>query len=159
MSDGQVNGFGDTDEEITADDLLDLLQSNTLAMLLATIRFLQSRGIPVGEWVDALGSTYVLGWELSEEWTPEDFLQAVLVNLAAFGGDPVQAEYGDDSASAIVERLPDPQRCEGLRLDDVNGDVLYDMIQPIAAACGLDWSWRRDGERIIVDVERSRGTS
>ena len=55
MADHQHDGFGDSGDEVTAEDLLDLLQSNTLAMFLATIHFLDTRQIPVGEWVDALG--------------------------------------------------------------------------------------------------------
>ena len=159
MADHQHDGFGDSGDEVTAEDLLDLLQSNTLAMFLATIRFLDTRQIPVGEWVDALGATFVKGWDLSEEWTPEDLLQAVLVNLAAFGGEAVQAEYADDQASAVIEDFPDPDRIADLDLDDVNGDVVFDLIRPIAAACGLDWSWRREGERVVTEISRSRGHS
>jgi hypothetical protein len=159
MSDHQLNGFADSDDEVSAEDLLDLLQSNTLAMFLATIRFLEARQIPVGEWVDELGTTFVKGWDLSEEWTPEDLLQAVLVNLASFGGEAVQAEYADDHASAVIQQFPDLDRVSDLGLDNVNGDVVFDLIRPIAAACGLDWSWRRDGERIVAEIARSRGHS
>lgn len=159
MSDHQANGFTDSDDEVSAEDLLDLLQSNTLAMLLATIRFLEERQIRAGEWVDELGATFVKGWDLSEEWTPEDLLQAVLVNLACFGGEAVQAEYADDQASAVIEQFPDPDRVADLGLDDVNGDVLFDLVRPIAAACGLDWSWRREGERVVAEISRSRGHS
>jgi hypothetical protein len=159
MADHQSNGFADSDDEVSAEDLLDLLQSNTLAMSLATIRFLEERQIPVGEWVDALGAMFVKGWDLSEEWTPEDLLQAVLVNLASFGGEAVQAEYADDQATAVIERFPDSERVADLGLDNVNGDILLDLVRPIAAACGLDWSWRRDGERIVAEISRSRGHS
>ena len=159
MSDHQSNGFADSDDEVSADDLLDLLQSNTLAMFLATIKFLDARQIPVGEWVDELGATFVKGWDLSEEWTPEDLLQAVLVNLAAFGGEAVQAEYADDQATAMIEQFPDLDRVADLGLDNVNGDVVFDLIRPIAAACGLDWTWRREGERIVAEISRSRGYS
>jgi hypothetical protein len=159
MSDHQANGFADSDDEVSAEDLLDLLQSNTLAMSLATIRFLEEHQIPVGEWVAELGATFVRGWDLSEEWTPEDLLQAVLINLASFGGEAVQAEYADDQATAVIEHFPDPDRTVDLGLDDVNGDVLLDLIRPIAAACGLDWSWRREGDRILAEISRSRGHS
>lgn len=159
MSDHQVDGFKDRDDEILAEDLLECLRGNSIALFLATIRFLEQREIPVGEWIDALGATYVHGWDLGQEWTPEMFLEDILFNLEAFGGEAVEAEYGDDQARAVITQFPDPERLEYLGLEGVDGDGIYDVIRPIAAACGLDWSWRRDGDRVVVETSRSRGES
>lgn len=159
MAEGQQNGFEDSDDEVTAEDLLECLRSNAMALFLGTIRFLEARTILVGDWIDELGATFVLGWDLSVAWTPETFLQDILYNLAAFGGEAVQSEYGEDNASAVIEGFPNPERVEYLELNDVNGDVIFDLIRPIAAACGLDWSWRREGDRILLETARSRGNS
>jgi hypothetical protein len=159
MADHHVDGFEDGEDEVSADDLLECLRGNSIAMFLATIRFLEARDIPTGEWIDALGAMYVHGWELDQEWTPETFLGDILYNLEAFGGEAVEAEYGDDNARAVIERFPDPERVEYLGLADIDGDAIYDVIRPIAAACGFDWSWRRDGDRVAVEVSRSPGNS
>lgn len=159
MSDGRLDGYEDGDEEVLAEDLLECLRANSIAMFLTTIRFLDERQIPAGEWIDTLGATYVRGWDLDQEWTPETFLGDILFNLEAFGGEAVETEYSDDTARAVIDRFPDPERVEYLGLDDIDGDVIFDVIRPIAAACGLDWSWRRDGERVVVETSRSRGDS
>jgi hypothetical protein len=159
MSDHQVDGFEDSDEIVQAEDLLECLRGNSIAMFLATIRFLEARDIPAGEWIDALGAMYLHGWDLDQEWTPETFLEGVLFNLEAFGGEAVQAEFGDDNASAVIAHFPDPERVEYLGLDDVDGDVIYDVIEPIAAACGLDWTWRREGDRVAVETSIRRDAS
>lgn len=158
MTDQPTDGYEESYEDLAV-DRLDCLRGNAMAMFLATIRFLHEREIPVGEWIDALGATFVHGWDLSEDWTPELLLRDILFNLEAFGAEVVQTEVGDDSASAVIERFPDPAELEFLRLGDVNGDVIFDVIRPIAAACGLDWSWRREGNRVIVETAHSRGHS
>ena len=159
MSDEHLNGIEDGDEEVLAEDLLECLRANSIAMFLATIRFLEERQIPVGEWIATLGATYVNGWDLSQEWTPETFLEDILYNLEAFGGEAVETEYSDDTARAVIDRFPDPERVEYLGLEDIDGELIFDVIRPIAAACGFDWSWRRDGDRVVVEVVRSQGDS
>lgn len=153
MTDHQHEHDGEQDlEEYSAEEQLELLRSNTLALQIGTMSFLASRGIDPKEWVAALGATFVLGWDTSEPWSPEEFLDATIVNLTTFGGESVQAEYGDDEATAAIEHWPDVERLEGMGLDDVDGDLLFGLIGPIAAACGLDWSWRREGRQVHVRV-------
>jgi hypothetical protein len=149
----------DNDEilEFTTDDQLDLLQSNTLALALGTISFLRSQGIPATEWTNELGTIFARGWDTEETWTPEDFLDATIINLRAFGGEAIQAEFGDDEATALIARFPDVERCAALGLENVDGDILFEVITPIARACGLRYRWQRDGENVRVTVTRIGG--
>ena len=138
--------------EFTIEDQLELLRSNALALALGTISFLRLQGIPATEWATELGAIYARGWDTDEPWTPEDFLDATIVNLTAFGGEAVQAEFGDDEAFALIADFPDYGRIESLGLDQVEGDVLFDLIAPIASACGLQYAWQREGEHVRVSV-------
>ena len=151
MTEDEHHGEQDL-EEFSAEEQLELLRSNTIALQIGTMSFLKAKGIEPGEWVNALGGIFALGWDTSEPWSPEEFLDATIVNLTTFGGESVQAEYGDDEATAAIEHFPDVERLEGMGLDDVDGDLLFDMIGPIAVACGLSWSWRREGEQVRVRV-------
>lgn len=148
-----------TDDEVyfSPEDELDLLRSNQLAMTLGTVLFLQSRGISPSEWARELGEIFARGWDTAEAWTAEDFLDATIVNLSVLGGEVTQAEFAEDDASAIVSYLPDRERVEGMGLDEVNGDLIYEMVAPIARACGLSWSWVRDGEVVRVRVSSLEG--
>lgn len=152
MSDELEN---DDNLEFTADDQLDLLQSNTLALALGTISFLRSQGIPATEWTNELGAIFARGWDTDDAWTPEDFMDATILNLTAFGGEAIQAEFGDDEATALIARFPEVERCAALGLEKVDGDILYEVITPIAQACGLRYRWQRDGENVRITVIRA----
>jgi hypothetical protein len=140
--------------EFAAEDHLDLLQSNTLALALGTISFLRSQGIPATEWTNELGTIFARGWDTDEPWAPEDFMDATILNLTAFGGEAIQAEFGDDEATALISRFPDVERCAALGLENVDGDILFEVITPIARACGLRYRWQREGENVRIAVFR-----
>ncbi|MDQ2682016.1 MAG: hypothetical protein M3Y37_00675 [Chloroflexota bacterium] len=138
--------------EFTAEDQLELLRSNTLAMALATVSFLRKQGIDARDWAAELGSVFARGWDTDEPWSPEEFLDATIVNLTTFGGEARQAEFSDDEATARIHAFPDRARVEGLGLEDVDGDILFELIGPIATACGLRWSWQREEDSVLVRV-------
>lgn len=144
--------------EFTADTQLDLLQSNTLALAVGTIAFLRRQGIPATDWARELGTIFAKGWDTDEKWTAEDFMDATILNLTAFGGEAIQAEFGEDEATALIAQFPNPDRIAGLGLDDVDGDVLFDLITPIATACGMRYRWQREGEQIRLTVTQASGT-
>lgn len=150
MSDGLGN---DELDDFTIEDQLDLLRSNALALALGTVSFLRSRGIAASEWASHLGMIFARGWDTDERWTPEEFLDATIVNLAAFGGETMQAEFGDEDATALIARFPDQERVAALELDQVDGDVLYELIAPIAHACGLEYRWQRQGEHVRLTIQ------
>jgi hypothetical protein len=138
--------------EFGAEEQLELLRSNTLAMAYGTIAFVQHQGIPLTAWVDWLGEIFARGWDTDESWTPEDFLDATILNLAAFGGEAIQAEFGDDEATALIAYFPDPDRIAELGLEEVDGDILYELITPIARACGVRYRWQRDGDNVRIRI-------
>ena len=138
--------------EFTVEDQLELLRSNTLALAAGTISFLRTQGIPATEWTAYLGEIFARGWDTDEPWSAEDFLESTIVSLGAFGGEAVQAEYGDDDASAVIAGFPDLERIGGLGLEDIEADILFDLIGPIAAACGIAYAWWRTGDQIRIQV-------
>ena len=142
----------DSPDGYTAEDYLDLLRSNVLALAAGTIAYLQSRGIAVGDWTRTLGEIFARGWDTAEPWSPDGFLEATVINLAAFGGEAIQSEYSDDESWALISGFPDRDRLAGLGLDKVEPDLLYDLIEPIAAACGVRYAWRREGDQVRITV-------
>lgn len=153
-----VDQSNDDQLDFTAETQLDLLQSNTLALAVGTIAFLRRQGIPASDWTRELGSFFAKGWDTDETWTAEDFMDATILNLTAFGGEAIQAEFGDDEATAVIAQFPDMDRIAGLGLDEFNGDVLFDLITPIADACGVQYRWQRDGEHVRISVSLISGS-
>jgi hypothetical protein len=151
MDDYTADGANDL-TEFYAEDELDLLRSNVLALAAGTIAFLREQGVPVTGWTAKLGELFARGWDTDEPWSPEDFLDATIVNLTAFGGEAVQAEFGEDDANAVVARFPDMERIAGLGLEEIDADILYDLIEPIALACGLHYDWQREGDTVRITV-------
>jgi hypothetical protein len=138
--------------QYTAEDYLDLLRSNVLAMAAGTMAFLRERAIPATDWAASLGEVFARAWDTDQTWSPEDFLDATIINLTAFGGEAIQAEFGEEEATALIADFPAIERVAGLALGDVEADLLYDLIGPIARACGLTYDWLRDGENVRITV-------
>ena len=149
-----MDELNETDDELTftTEDELELLRGSSLAILLATIKFLKARGIDPADWAAALSQTFAKGWDTSEPWTPEEFLDAVLLNIGAFGGEATVAQYEEESARARVVTFPDHSRVEGMHLEKVEGDVLFDLFAAVAKACGLRWETKREGEAVWLTV-------
>jgi hypothetical protein len=149
-----MDELNEVDDELafTTDDELELLRGSSLAIVVATIKFLGERNIPLGDWTTFLGSAFVGGWDTSEPWSPEEFIDAVLLNLGAFGAESTIAEYDDTSARARIENFPDLARLDGMGLENVRADVLFDLFAGVATACGLIWTWTRDGEAFWISA-------
>ena len=136
----------------TTDDELELLRGSSLAIILATIKFLQARGIDLSEWTTSLSIAFAGGWDVSEPWSAEEFIDAVLLNLQAFGAESPMAEYDDDSAKARITAFPDYERVEGMGLGDAPGDAVFDLFGEVAKAVGLTWSWQRDDDCVWIEA-------
>lgn len=152
----ETGPFTPTHGEYTQEELLELAQGNARAALIATISFLQDKGIPLDEWADGIGRVFALAWGMPEPWAANEFLDAILTNLHAFGADVVTASLDDeDLATATITPLFDPDECANLGVD--RGDALryLDSIAPIAAERDLRWSWEDHEVRIELRVERA----
>ena len=121
--------------------------------MLATIRFLQERGVDLTDWTRSLSESFARGWDTQEPWAPEEFIDAVLLNLQAFGAESPMSEYTDTVARARITEFPDYERVAGMGLESVPGDVLFDLFGSVADACGLSWTWQREGEGVWIEAQ------
>ena len=139
----------------TAAELLEQARGNAQALILATVAFLEQRGIPPAEWAAAIGETFAAGWGDVRPWDAGEFLDAMLTNLRALGADVTTVELGVDRAAATISGFPEPALCELFGVDPERAAVIHDAAAAIAAPRGLSWSWRfgDDGATRLV-VER-----
>ena len=122
-------------------ELLEQARGNEQALILATVAFLDERGIPPAEWAAAIGETFARGWGDVRPWDAGEFLDAMLTNLRALGAEVVKAELGVDRAEAATTGFPDPELCELFGIDPARAAVIHEAAAVIAAPRGLRWTW------------------
>jgi hypothetical protein len=153
LPDEEQYGYAD----YSAEELLELAQSNAQATILATALFLHQKGVPLDEWAAAIGKTFALAWSDAKPWEAGEFLDAMLTNLRSLGATVVSAQLGIDRAEAVVTGFPDPGLSELLSIDPALAVRYNDAARVIAAKVGLVWEWKRSRNRLYL-VVRQAGT-
>jgi hypothetical protein len=125
-------------------ELLEQARGNAQALILATVAFLQERGIPPEEWAAAIGDTFTRGWGDPRPWDAGEFLDAMLTNLRALGAEVTQADLGVDHAGATTTGFPDPALCALFGVDPSHAAVFHSAATAIAAPRGLRWTWQTE---------------
>jgi len=123
-------------------ELLEQARDNAQALILATVAFLEERGIPTEEWAAAIGGSFARGWGDPRPWDAGEFLDAMLTNLRALGAQVKQAELGVDRAEATTTGFPDPELSALFDVDPSRAAVLHAAAAAIAAPRGLRWTWQ-----------------
>ena len=128
-------------EEYSEGELLEQARGNAQALILATIAFLDARGIAPEEWAAAIGETFGRGWGEPRPWDAGEFLDAMLTNLRALGANVVEVEFGVERATATTTGFPDPELCALLGVSPERAAIVHDAAAVIAAPRGLRWTW------------------
>jgi hypothetical protein len=138
-------------------ELLEQARSNAQAVILATVGFLEERGIPPAEWAAAIGATFVRGWGDPRPWDAGEFLDAMLTNLRALGADVVTVELGVDRATATTTGFPDPDLCSIFAVDPSRVALFHNAAAAIAASRGLRWTWQLEPDGVTHFVVERLG--
>jgi hypothetical protein len=129
-------------------ELLEQARVNAQAVVLATVAFLEERGIPPAEWAAAIGETFARGWGDPRPWDAGEFLDAMLTNLRSLGAEVKQAELGVDRAEATTAGFPDPELSALFGVDPSRAAVFHAAAAAIAASRGLRWTWEIEPDGI-----------
>ena len=143
--------------DYTYSELLEQAQRNAQALILATISFVEARGIPPGEWAEAVGRSLSRGWGEPRPWDAGEFLDAMLTNLRALGAEVIDASLTVERATATTAGFPDRELCEVLGVDPASADVMFDAIVAIAAPRGIDWTWQRGADGTVRHLVTRKG--
>jgi hypothetical protein len=142
--------------DYTDAELLEQARGNAQALILATVAFLEQRGIPPSEWAAAIGETFAAGWGEIRPWDAGEFLDAMLTNLRALGAEVIEVELGIERAAATITGFPDPALCELVGIDPERAAVIHDAAAPIAVPRGLTWTWQMGDDGVThFQVERA----
>jgi hypothetical protein len=140
--------------EYSEAELLEQAQGNAQALILATVTFLEERGVPPAEWAAAIGGVFARGWGDPRPWDAGEFLDAMLTNLRALGAEVKEAELGVDHAEATTTGFPDRELCALFAVDPSHVAVFHNAAAAIAAPRGLRWTWQMEADdvtRFIVE--------
>ena len=135
-------------------ELLEQARGNVQALILATVAFLEERGIPPAEWAAAIGETFARGWGELRPWDAGEFLDAMLTNLRTLGAEVKQAELGVDYAAATTSGFPAPELCALFGVDPSRAAMFHAAAAAIAAPRGLRWTWELEADgvtRFVVE--------
>src|SRR5215212_7493642 len=125
-------------------ELLEQARGNAQALILATVAFLEERGVSPAEWAAAIGETFARGWGDLRPWDAGEFLDAMLTNLRALGAEVKEAELGVDHAEATTTGFPDRELCALFGVDSSHAAVFHNAAAVIAAPRGLRWRWQME---------------
>ncbi len=156
MNEDEMSGPADEedafDDPAYADDLEDHASHNLQALVAATMAFLGERQIPTGAWTTFLGERFARDWETDERLDPEAFLDGMLTNLQTLGAVVVETDFTSRPVTATLTGFPDPEICAAFDVPVATVVSYLDTASAAAARHGLGWSWRLDGERLVVSV-------
>ena len=151
--DQDQDAFQPTFDEYDDIELLEQGQANTQAVIIATVAYLQERGVSLDYWAAGIGRRFTAAWGAPEPWTAGEFLDAMLTNLRSLGAVVEWADLDDPTvASATLSNLFDEEQC--LLFGTTREDALryLDATQEIAAMRGLVWEWQSDGDDVQIKV-------
>ncbi len=151
--DQDQDSFTPTHEEYDDAELLEQGQANAQALIIATVAYLQERGVPLDDWSAGIGRRFTAAWGAPEPWPAGEFLDAMLTNLRSLGAVVEWADLDDATvASATLSNLFDEEQC--LLFGTSREDALnyLDATREIAAMRGLAWEWQSDGDDVQIKV-------
>lgn len=149
-------GDGAFEPEYQQDDaaaLLEQVQANSQALIVATVAFMQTKDVPVAEWATFLGQQFAKDWPEDEPFGADEFLDAMLTNLQGFGARVISADFGPERSTATIADFPDNDLCASYGVDATPVAMFQEASAVIAAHQNLVWDWTWDsasGETNIV---------
>lgn len=141
-------------EDADVAEILEQAQGNAQALIIATVAFLDGRGVPLDAWTEAIGATFAQSWDETDDWEAGDFMEAMLTNFRSLGAKLTSSSLGPDRAEAVTVGFPDPEFCTLFGVDPARVAQFNDTTTVIAAKHGIIWSWRLEGEETRYVAER-----
>lgn len=150
--------FTPTYDDYDEVELMEQAQGNAQAVIIATVAWLQARGVPLDGWAAGIGQRFSAAWGDPEPWPANEFLDAMLTNLRSLGAVVEWADLADPTvAAATLSNLFIGEHCALFGTDRPHALAYLDATREIAAPRGLVWEWRADGDDVQVKV-RAEGT-
>jgi hypothetical protein len=143
-------------DEYSDAELLEQARGNAQALILATVAFLDERGVAPEAWAAAIGETFGRGWGEPRPWDAGEFLDAMLTNLRALGAEVVDVGLGVERATAATTGFPDPELCALFGVAPARAALVHEAAAAIAVPRGLRWEWELGADGVTRYVVARR---
>jgi hypothetical protein len=141
-------------DEYSAAELLEQAQDNAQALILATIAYLGEEGISPNDWAESVGACFARGWGPARPWDAGEFLDAMLTNYRSLGAEVLAVDLGAERAEATIAGYPKPDLATLFGVQPAQAGMFHRVAVSIARQRGLSWTYRLDGDRTRLIVER-----
>ncbi|MEJ2358912.1 MAG: hypothetical protein P8Y13_12675 [Deinococcales bacterium] len=141
-------------DEFSNDEVLQQAKSNAEALGVVTMAYLQAKGLPVDDYWRFVSDKFTWGWDSVQGKGALAAMRLFALNMVSVGGT-LESVSGDEArAEAVVSSWPSPDMLEAFGVDKADADHAYAVFDAIATFLGLDYAWRRQGERVTLTLTK-----
>jgi hypothetical protein len=136
--------------EFTKDEVLQQAKANAQALSLVTTGYFKEKGLPVDEFWSFVGEKFTLGWDPLKGKGARVAMRTFALNMVSVGGT-LESLSGDEArAEAVISGWPSPDLLQAFGGSQSDVDRMYAVFGPIAELLGLQYEWRRQGDRVTL---------
>jgi hypothetical protein len=136
--------------EFTNEEVLQQAKANAQALSLVTTGYFKEKGLPVDEFWSFVGEKFTLGWDPLKGKGARVAMRTFALNMVSVGGT-LESLSGDEAqAEAVVSGWPSPDLLQAFGGSQSDIDRMYAVFGPIAELLGLQYEWRRQGDRVTL---------
>ncbi|MFW9923740.1 MAG: hypothetical protein ACFFDW_10690 [Candidatus Thorarchaeota archaeon] len=134
------------------EQMVSQLQLNLNVLLMSGISFLKRNNLSVEDWANYFGeitsSTWVDGLNL------EQVANNIANRLVLIGAKLISIEHDKDKAKITIDEWPKISWLALAQITLSDFERYYNMWKPVARKQNLKYSWKKDGSKIILLLEK-----
>lgn len=138
--------------EFRQEQVYQLARTNARGLALGAVAYLRLHEVPVRPFWEFIGQHYTGLWP--EHLAADEAAEAIALNMVSSGACLVSLIGDTTQAEIVLEDWPGAFAAEMFDLDEADADETLAVFVPIAEHMGYEFTWRRDGHRIIAVLAR-----
>lgn len=130
---------------------------NASALPYVIAAYAKDRGRPHEEATAFVGRLFAPGWESMRGQGARAVARMVALNHASCGGEVRSLSGDDDRAEVRVAGQPNAEDAAFFGVSRDEADGFFGVFGPIAESLGFRGEWRREGEEVVLLLDRTGG--
>lgn len=140
--------------EFSSDDVARQAMSNAQALALVTTAYLVSNGMNVDDYWSFVGDRFAPGWERLQDEGAMEAMRMFALDMVSFGASLDSLSGDHQRAEAVISGWPSGHMLEAFGVGRNDSDRSFVVFDAVADFLGLDYGWRRQGERVTLTLAR-----
>jgi hypothetical protein len=137
------------------EEICEQAKGNTSATLLAMLVTARERRESLVDAAGAIGRIFAPSWDAEQGKGAREIARWAALNALTCGAELRRLEGDASRAEAIVAGWPGPDDLAYFGLTQAEADALNELYGPIAERLGLRYSWRREGDQIVMTFAKT----